>query len=429
MTSISITSSADKILKKDLYEKDTGFVFFLFCLWAFVVLCRPQDVFPVLDPLRPALTMAILTLGMVAIRYKNFQYPFFFQERQIKHYTALLMVMVVGIPFSLYISRSFTEIFTGYINVILFVFIFYKLVSSVKRLSIILLIGCLGSGLYSVFALLEFVPGMGRLAFGSMFDPNDIGFFVLGFLPLNLIFISRDNPLWIRLACSSCLVMGMLVIFYSGSRGGMLSFGVAATLLILSRTHVVKLPAKAFFVTVCLLLVSFSSIDTERYSTLLSLEQDYNVYDETGRIELWKIGAKAMLNNPFTGVGVGNYSYAVGLERQARGSGTLKWQTAHNSPIQIGAETGVLGFVLFLLISLNVWRILNRTKKKASQERLVKIAEMGIIGFVGLFVAGLFLSQAYSFYWAFYVAVSAVVSNLLVRDSAAQDKIANNEKI
>lgn len=412
-------STIDKERNTDTTENNTGFVFFLFCLWAFVVLCRPQDIFPILAPLRPALTMAVLTLGIVFIRYKDIAAPPFFRERQVKYYTALLAIMVLGIPFSLYARLSFMFVFTEYINVILFFFVFYMIVNSVKRLSMIILISCLGIGLYSAFALSEFVPGTGRLSFGGMFDPNDIAYFVLGFLPMNLIFISRENPVWIRTACLGCLGMGILLIFYSGSRAGLLAFGAASVLLLLSSSRTIRFSMKAAFVIMCLVFVSFSSIDTERYGTLLEIEDDYNIHHETGRLALWKIGARALLDNPITGVGVRNYAYAVGLDREARGAETLRWQTAHNSVIQIGTETGIVGLILFLLMSVNVLRILKQAKKTTSDERLMKISEMGIIGFVGLFVSGLFLSQAYSFYWAFYIALSASVSQIQIRESSS----------
>jgi len=83
--------------------------------------------------------------------------------------------------------------------------------------------------------------------------------------------------------------------------------------------------------------------------------------------------------------------------------------------VQIGTETGVIGMTLFLLMSLNVMRILRRVKRGRCPEKLDRIAEMGLAGFVGLFVSGMFLSQAYSFYWAFYVVFSAVVSHLAAR--------------
>jgi O-antigen ligase len=165
-----------------------------------------------------------------------------------------------------------------------------------------------------------------------------------------------------------------------------------------------------------LVIVSQFPINTERFKTLLTIEEDYNVWDETGRMAIWKIGLRAMLANPLTGVGVGCFYNAVGLDREARGAETLKWQAAHNSVVQIGTETGVIGLTLFLLMSKNVLLVFRRVKKAEVPESLIKIGEMGLVGFAGMFIASLFLSQAYSMYWAFYVVLSAVASQLLARE-------------
>ncbi|WP_291322985.1 hypothetical protein [Desulfonatronospira sp.] len=70
-----------------------------------------------------------------------------------------------------------------------------------------------------------------------MFDPNDIAFFTLGFLPLNLVFIPRDSHFWVRLTCLGSFGMGVLIILLTGSRGGFLAFAVSAALLLLFKTR------------------------------------------------------------------------------------------------------------------------------------------------------------------------------------------------
>ena len=400
---------------ESVHPTSSGILFPVFCLWLFVLLSRPQDFFPVISPLRPALVTGGLTLGMLPFCFSQLQGPLFFQERQVKYYSALLLIMVLGIPTSLYARLSFMTLFTEYINVAVFFYVFYKTVDSVEKLSTVLLLGCLGNGLYLMFSLTKGGLETGRLSFGTMFDPNDLAYFALCFMPLNLLFISRANPIWVRLACLVSFGVSVLLIFLSGSRGGLLAFGVAALLLLL-KTKTIAFYLKAVFVVLCLVIVSVSPINTERYKTILSIQDDYNVNDETGRLSIWRMGMRSMLANPFTGVGVGCFGNAAGLDREARGADTLRWQTAHNSAVQIGTETGVIGLALFLMLSRNVLAIFRQVKKSAESDRLVKIGEMGLVGFAGLFISSMFLSQAYSLYWAFYVVISAVASQLLVRE-------------
>lgn len=394
----------------------SSFVFIVFSLWTFVLLCRPQDLFPVLAPLRPALATSVLTLVVFLASYKYSPGPFLLQNSHIKKYLLLYAVMIAGIPFSLYARISFEIVITEYIVAVLFVCIFFKLVSSIQRLNKVLLISCLGSGFYFLYALLEFSPGSGRLAFGDMFDPNDLAFFVLGFLPLNLLFLTKENPLLVRFACFGFLLSGLLLILFTGSRGGFIGLCVVVFVLLFFTAKTLNRTFKTCIVIACVLVFSVTAVDTERYRSIFSLEQDYNVVDETGRLAIWKIGLRAMLANPLTGVGVGCFSNAVGLDREARGAETVRWQTAHNSVVQIGTETGVIGLTLFLLLSKNVLLVFRKVKTAKVSEPLVKIAQMGLVGFAGMFTAALFLSQAYSLYWAFYVALSAVASQLLARE-------------
>ena len=414
------SSTTNRVLRAASPENNAQFAFFFFCIWAFVLLARPQDLFPVLVPLRPALTTGVLALGVVVLQSRFLPGPPLFHERQLKYYTALFVVMILGIPFALHRGVAFDAVFTGYINVILFVFVFYKITASVRRLSRVILISVLGAGLYASYALMSFVPGTERLSFASMYDPNDLAFFALSLLPLNLVFISRENSWWIRLACGFCFCMSILLILYSGSRGGIIAFGVVVVLLLLRKSRTISFSLKAVFVAVFLTFIAFSDVDTERYTTIMTIEDDYNIHDETGRLAIWQIGLRALRDNPFTGVGVGSYSRAVGMDRQERGE-IPRWQSPHNSVIQIGTETGIFGLALFLLLSFNVIRILNRVKNNSSQERLVKIAETGMLGFVGLFIAGLFLSHAYSIYWAYYVALSAILNQSLVQESSRHE--------
>ena len=77
-----------------------------------------------------------------------------FHERQIQLYTALICLMIIEIPFSLYPGYSFKRIFEDYLTVVLFVFLFYKIVRSVQELRAVLFVGTIGAGLYSIFSLL-----------------------------------------------------------------------------------------------------------------------------------------------------------------------------------------------------------------------------------------------------------------------------------
>ena len=393
-------------------HKKFGLVFLLFILWTFVIIGRPQDIFTFLQPLRPAILSSALVLCATLFSGALFRGPSIFAEQQVKLYLALLMVMVMSIPFSLYARLSFMHVFTVYILIAFYFFIFYSLVDSISKLSFLLFVVCLCSGFYSTFSVKTGSMANGRLFFAEMFDPNDLAFFTLSFLPFNLLFISRNNPIWKRCICLAFYAVGVMLIVLTGSRGGLLTFGVVGLLLLFRKTRTITFSLKAITVVFALVILSMSSINLERYSTLFTLKEDYNFQGEDGRLALWSIGMQAILSNPLTGVGVMCFPNAIGLDRAARGTVSQAWLTAHNSAVQIGTETGVIGLLLYLWMSFNVLRIFIKVSKESVSDDLVKISEMGFAGFTGLFVSGMFLSQAYSINWAFYVAFSAVTNQL-----------------
>lgn len=401
-------------------KKTWGLLFVAFCLWTFVLLSRPQDLFTALAAIRPALATGALVLVLVIFRTGELGKAPLLKETQIKLYLVLFLVMFLGIPFSWYAHRSFNAVLTDYVYVVFFVMVFYKIVDSDGKLLTVIFFASVGTGLYAVFSLATGTVWEKRLWAGRMFDPNDLGFFALSFLPLNLIFISRENPAWKRLAVLGSFLACILLILQTGSRGGIIALVVSLIMLFFIKTKTVKRTTKIILFALGIGLVAFNSskINFERYETVKDFNDDYNMWDETGRINIWKIGLKAMLANPLTGVGVNNFNEAIGRDRARRGLATQYWQTAHNMLVQIGTETGIIGMGLFIFISINIYLTLRKAKKYSRSEHLVKIGEMGTVAFAGHFVSGMFLSQAYSIYWAFFVGLSAVANHLLASELA-----------
>lgn len=391
-------------------------VFMIFLLWSVILLCRPQDYITVLAVFRPSFTTTALMLCMVIFYSKSIKGFLFSAEKQVKNYIILYILMIISIITSYYARQSFEIVLTEYVIVVLYFLIFYKLVSTIEKIKSVIFFCCLGSFLYFSVSLLNYDITSGRLDYGTMFDPNDIAYFALVFIPLNLIFVTRSNKSLTRLLAIGAFSLGIFLVLLTGSRGGFLAL-LVAMLLLLFRTNLFKSSVKVGVVLLFLVIFSFASVQHERFFSIFSLEQDYNLQSETGRMELWKIGLRAFLSNPLTGVGVGQFGHAVGLERESRGADTLRWQTAHNSVVQIGTETGVFGLGLFLLLSLNVFRIFDKVRKKSDDADLVRIAEAGLVGFGGMFTAAMFVSQAYSIYWAFYVVFSAVVHQIFLKQS------------
>jgi putative inorganic carbon (HCO3(-)) transporter len=395
-------------------------IYYVFLTWAFVLMGRPQDIFTFLSPVRPALTLCLLTIFLAVIQRSKLGANRVLMNSQGKLYIALLCVMAISVPFAYYRSSAFIFLVTVYVNAAIFFILFYRLVDSTKKIEHMLFIVCLSSGLYSLAALLKGVSvGAERLAFGEVFDPNDLAYFAVSFLPFNLYFLSRENPVWKRILSLGNILACVMLILKTGSRGGFIALCLVGCMLLFAKKYVIKRSYKITLVVLGLLVFFFSAftINFSRFETITEIGSDYNTFDETGRISIWKKGFGLMLSHPF-GVGVSCFGEAIGKERLQRGLREI-WQAPHNSFIQIGTETGFIGLILYILITYRAFRIFGHTKNTGASESLIKISEMAKIGFCGHFVASMFLSQAYSIYWVFFIILSTTMQNLIMAENRA----------
>jgi O-antigen ligase len=398
-------------MNNKIHIREYGNLFTLFCLWTFVQICRPQDIFVFLNLFRPALVLLIILCFYCFIHKPFANQNTLYNDIQVKQYVGLFLVMLNSIIFSYYRRLSFDFVFY-YAQVVFFFFLFITLVNDLKKTDRVLLLCCCGIGLYSIYYLVKGVTIENRVSFGEMYDPNDIAYVVVSFVMLNFYFLGRGRSKLVEGILIVNIAAGFLLILSSGSRGGFIAAVISSILLMFSKKKIISGGLKALLIFSLIIYASTTKQDFSRYKTILSVKDDYNVTAEEGRVQIWQTGLKVMLFRPLTGVGVGCFPEAIGRERVARGAETYKWQTAHNSIVQIGTETGVIGFVLYALLSFRTLRIFNKVRISANDENLLKLAELAFIGFTGNIVAAMFLSQAYSIIWVFYIALSVVLSRL-----------------
>lgn len=398
---------SEKNLTYPQHEKN-NFLYKIFCAWTFILFCRPQDYLPFLGVLRPNLSLGLLTALLYF--FSGAKREKITDNKQYRLFLYLIFVLIVGVPFSYYRSASLMDVFNYSSISLLFFNLFYQLVNTTTQLRNLLFIYCSGIVIYAIHILKSGIIAEGRLAFGTMFDANDTAFFLISFLPFNLLFTSKDNCWHERIIATINIILSLIVILKTGSRGGLIAFiSVAFYLLIFKNsTFNLSLAKKAVLVLVAVVSLQFINMNTERYKTLLDMKQDYNVTDQEGRIALWKTGIKLMLSHPVTGIGMNRISEGIGREYEKQGYQTAKWMTIHNSFLQLGAETGIFGLLLYCLMCINIYGITSRIIINSRSQDLLKLAEMTKAGYLGSFISSLFLSQAYSIYWVFYLVLSAV---------------------
>lgn len=215
----------------------------------------------------------------------------------------------------------------------------------------------------------------GRTRWVSIFDGP--GVFCVIFtlaLPFLLRFLDRSFALFKRAGAAVLLPPLLLAIYYTGSRGGFLT-----TLAILgmhfgarTKISVTKLTAVA-----ALLLVVFAAAPA--YLT--------NVRDEDRsaqhRVDMWIEGLEMAQADPVFGIGRGHF---------ADYTGTL---IAHNSAIEIAAETGLVGIFFWVAVLYlgfkQLWLFRQQTEESVDRSYATAVG----ISLAGYLISAMFVTLEY----------------------------------
>jgi O-antigen ligase len=396
---------------------------FLFLLWSFVLIGRPQDILMQLQAFRPALLLSAPVILSVIGTKKNGGFDMLAQHKVGKLYIIFYLLILTQVPFAFHKRVAFEFATTVYLANILFFIAFVLIIDSLSKLESFFFLLCLTTLFYSIFTLHQGIVIQSRqVGFSQLYDPNDISFLLSSLMPINLYFIITKTTFLKKLISATSLCTSFVVIFLSGSRAGFIALALIVFLLVVTKTITLKTSYK-FLIVLLLVLFSYKNIHNpvfERYSTLTKIETDYNVTSEFGRISLWKRSIKLALENPFTGVGVECFPIAVGYMREAENV-QPRWQVSHNTYLQALSETGFPGFFLFLnLIGSSIRSILSTkaksTKAKSTESKALQaLSDMSsvlFVGFIAMLITAFFISQAYSILFPLFFAISISISNI-----------------
>jgi O-antigen ligase len=383
----------------------------------FTYVWRLQDAFPFLGKLQlPAL--ALLTALMY---YASTRHPAR-RARLIKGPTtklvvALMVIMVIGVPSSLWVGHSATFVLKGMLPNALFLLLVATSVRTIRDVEWFALVNLYGALVYTTVVSLFFsVGGDGRLGGLVFYDANDFALVMVCTIPFAIYFLGKGHKRSHRIAALITLTSILTAMVKSGSRGGFIGL-IAVMLYVLLRYRAI--PSRVRLAVTVAGVALFLGFASDKYwtsmGTILHPESDYNYNDNVGRVEVWKRGVGYMLHNPIVGVGVSAYPVAEGgsdlarsLAAQGRG---FKWSVAHNSFLETGAELGIPGALVFISILVVTGVGLTRISPRGRwapwiSRREMALAQMLIGALFGFAVAGFFVSAEYFAYLYFLLGLS-----------------------
>jgi O-antigen ligase len=252
--------------------------------------------------------------------------------------------------------------------------------------------------------LMNIVSGTeGYRIMGTFGDPNFFAQVMVVIVPIALNRVLYEKKPVLKLLAGWALAASFLTVIFTFSRGGFLALcGVLALIVVVRKPPLV---AVLCGLLILLLLVPFlPATYFERIQTILEY-LPFSGADVRGEVSLrgrmseYAVGIQMFLDKPILGIGYENYAanylkYSMRLGLDPRRTE----RSAHSLYIEVLAEQGILGLLMFAFVLYSTFRSLINGKKifqKISQDEYADLALAFQIGFMGYLAAALFIHGAY----------------------------------
>jgi len=374
-----------------------GFIIFVYF--------RMHEAIPSLYPLRLPLIIALLMLLMLVLKLLMQEIKVYWTP-ELKYFLYFSLVVTVGIVFAEDRELALNAWTSMYTKTIVFVFavawLFYQTKDFEQFNKVLLWCGII-LGFIAIYNYtnntidLRNTHGMLRvtigLQLGSMLgDPNDLALIFL--LPISVsiaYLLTAKASIFNRLLSFIALPTMLCAVKFTQSRGGLLGVLSVITVFLMQ-----KIKSKFLLILIGGLLLSAIIIGSGAFSR--------SVYDASGSLEdsamgrwvVWGNAIKMAGKNPFFGVGIANFTHSHFNELN---------KSAHSIWFQILGDTGVLGFIFFMLFAIPIWiknyKMLKILKAKYLTDRkrfagLYVTAQTLFAGMTGFYISGSFLTKGFS---------------------------------
>ncbi|MEO7063753.1 MAG: O-antigen ligase family protein [Dokdonella sp.] len=364
-------------------------MFPLVLLYLVLVLIRPQEYPGLIDldiPFMPAAMLGAVFMWLVANRKKPFDAP------QYVLLVAFLVILMLSKVVNGWAGGAIEQLKTFGPSVVAFVLVAHATIVR-TRTTAVMAVFALCSAVLAVHGIEQVQSGTGwtgmplvqdgRIQYVGIFsDPNDLGMLFVMVLPMAVYLSSRGGLLGMRrlfwLTGAALLLFG---IYLTNSRGALLAVAVVAAGYIW--LHHGKIWA-GIIGSVCLASMMM----------LPSRLQDLDVDEDSaaGRIDAWYSGFQMFTSHPVLGVGAGNFT-------------DNNYLTAHNSFVLVIAETGYVGFTIWLaFVGYCFWMMVTVLRHRPDLPDPIRVAAWAeeqaiartlLLSLCGFFATAFFLSRSY----------------------------------
>jgi putative inorganic carbon (hco3(-)) transporter len=331
---------------------------------------------------------------------------FSLEVRELKLLYVLLLLGLLSVPLAFNRAMAWGA-FIEFVKVVLIFVILINVLRSEARLRLliwlILVVSCwMSVGAFNDYRLGRFALPGARIEgiIGGLFDnPNDMALHLVTMIPITAAFLLTSRHLIGKIIYPVCIVLMVLGIVASFSRGGFLGLIFATGFMVWRLARRNRVFYLAFALLLCAGLVALAPGDfRERIATT-------GDSSSIARQNDLKRSLFVLVHHPLLGVGLNNYVLFSNTDH-----------ATHNAYTQVGAEVGVpamIVYVMFLLASLKPLReIAQETKEADPKSRFRYLAAGFEASLIGYMVASFFASVAFLWYLYYLVAYAICLKRL-----------------
>ena len=274
---------------------------------------------------------------------------------------------------------------------------------------------------------------------GPLGDPNFYAQILLIVVPLALYRLWDESSVRLKMLAAYALGVITVALVFTYSRGGALALGLVLVLALLDRKAQIRSALLGLLVIVPLLVLAPQQFEG-RLGTLKQLlpgQHESVIHADTSiqeRTLLMRCAWQMFLDHPILGVGADNYGEYYDEYAERVGSAVSSYEDfgrrrfPHSLYLQIAAETGLVGLVVFaviLALTLRRLRAARRLFRAANDERSRGLVTSLLLGFLGYLTTSLILHGDYVRCFWLLVAL-AIAASKIAEHAAAQAQAARS---
>ena len=356
----------------------------------------------------------------------------------------LLLIISIVLSFVFSYDKNLAYLLSGrFILALVLYFITVDLVTSLKRVRILLWCISVSTGVLSVFGLLNYWAGgtlfhyayepskatlyssIPRLG-GFVGDPNGFALELLAGIAVTLFLVTTSKSLFVRFILIFFICVSIVDILLSASRTGVFILLLFPVLYIIflyyGRKKTINMIRfiKSLVMPIFLVLIIFIAYTHYAGSAIIAREQIMlSGSDESieGRLDCFKSGMEMFLDHPLFGIGLGNFS----MVHQNYYANDIRYSYLgpHNMYLQVLSESGLLGFISFLAIIIisikNLFYSIKNVKyiEDSNKFDAIHICWAVLLCIVVYLIAGFALTVTYAKYFWIMLALSSSLKNLV----------------